>query len=831
MRYQDIIESLTAKWQKSWKEAGLYKTSLVSGAPKFYCLDFFPYPSGAGLSVGHLRNYVPSDVISRFRKMKGYSVLHPMGWDAFGFPAENFAIQQGIHPALTTRQNIANYKRQMMLVELSYDWEKELSSVDPAYYKWTQWFFLLLYKRGLAYQSEGAQWWCPECKSVLANEQVENGRCWRHTEVEVTKKTLKQWYFKITDYSEALLEDLSLIDWPEHIKKMQENWIGKSYGCEAQFRAKNPETGQEFDFPIFTTRIDTVFGVTYMVMAPEHSLVKDLITEKQRTAVHDYIEASKKKSDIDRLSLEKEKTGVFTGSYALNPLNGQEIPIWIADYVILGYGTGTVMAVPAHDTRDFAFARKYNLPVRVVISADGQEHTLDEAFTSEGLLINSGQFNGLNSNEAIDKITDWLSSKGLGQGKVNYKIRDWLISRQRYWGAPVPIIHCPSCGTVPVPEEDLPVLLPELDNFNPPGTGESPLSRCHDFVSVPCPSCGQPARRETDTMDGFACSSWYFLRFPDPSYDQGPFNPELVRHWLPVDLYIGGAEHAVMHLLYARFWVKVMFDAGLINFREPFSKLLNQGMLLGADGVKMSKSRGNVVTPDAVVQKYGPDITRLFVLFLGSFEQEVAWDDKAISGIQRFLNRFWEIISEFPGPDETAAADLIGHEIYQKVLYELHYTIKKVTDDIESFSFNTAIAQLMTMTNLMSQACAIQGFSDTPLWANCIRSMLVLLAPLAPFISEELWSRTGRYAMHGSVHLQPWPAYEESALVRETILYPIQINGKIRDRITVSADISDDEIKQQVLSCDRVQKYIENADITKFIIVPKRLISIAVKQK
>ncbi|MBN2383027.1 leucine--tRNA ligase [bacterium] len=830
-RYQDIFRDITEKWQARWQAAQLYKTVVDDTRPKFYCLDFFPYPSGAGLSVGHLRNYVPSDVVSRVKKMQGYSVLHPMGWDAFGFPAENYAIQQGVHPAKTTRRNIDNYKRQMSLVELSYDWDKEISSVDPAYYRWTQWFFLLLYNRGLAYQAEGAQWWCPECKSVLANEQVENGRCWRHPDVIVTKKTLKQWFFKITEYSDALLDDLQLIDWPDHIKKMQENWIGKSYGCEALFRAANPETGKEYDFPIFTTRIDTVFGVTYMVIAPEHPLVGELTTEGQRQQVRHYVESSKSKSEIDRLSLEKEKTGVFTGSYAINPLTNEQIPIWIADYVLVGYGTGIVMAVPAHDTRDYAFARKYELPVRVVISSDGQVNELDQAYTEPGIMVNSGMFDGLSSPEAIGKITDWLAERHLGRRQVNYKIRDWLISRQRYWGAPVPIIHCERCGTVPVPEHELPVLLPDLDNFSPTGTGESPLGRCRDFVQTTCPSCGGPARRETDTMDGFACSSWYFLRFPDPSYTLGPFNPGLIKYWLPVDLYIGGAEHAVMHLLYARFWVKVMFDAGLVQFKEPFAKLRNQGMLLGEDGFKMSKSRGNVVTPDVVVDKYGPDSVRLYVLFLGSFEQDVAWDEKAISGIQRFLNRFWEIVLEFPGCPGSEQQDMTEHELFGTLNYELNYTIKKVTDDFEAFAFNTAIAQLMTLLNTMSQASTVPGFGNTPLWSHTLETMLVLLAPMAPFICEELWERTGRSARLGSVHKQKWPVHDAAALVRETVLYPVQVNGKIRDRITVPADISEEKLKELVLASERIQKHLDNGEIVKFIVVPRRLISIAVKMR
>lgn len=830
-KFRDIFKTLVPKWRKRWEEIGLYKTETDKTKPKFYCLEFFPYPSGSGLSVGHLRNYVPSDLYSRVKKMQGYNVLHPMGWDAFGFPAENYALLQGVHPAITTRENINNYKRQMMLAELSYDWDKEICSVDPEYYKWTQWFFLLLFKRGLAYQSEGMQWWCPSCKSVLANEQVENGHCWRHKDVEVTKKALKQWYFKITDYADELLDDLKTIDWPESIKKMQENWIGKSYGCEALFQAVNPETEKKYDFPIFTTRIDTVFGVTYMVIAPEQSLVKELTTSSQLKAVTEYVEKSKKKSDIDRLSLEKEKTGVFTGSYAINPANNEKIPIWIADYVILSYGTGIVMAVPAHDTRDFAFAQKYNLPVRMVISPAGEEIELNDAYTEPGRMINSGKFNGLYSSEAIEKITDWLIEQNLGKRRTNYKIRDWLISRQRYWGAPIPIIHCSKCGIVPVPDEDLPVLLPQLDDFRPTGNGESPLASVSEFVNATCPNCGGPAKRETDTMDGFACSSWYFLRYPDSKNDKKAFSAESARYWQPVDLYVGGAEHAVMHLLYARFWVKVMHDAGLVDFKEPFLKLRSQGMILGLDGLKMSKSLGNVVTPDSVVEHYGTDVVRLYILFLGSFELDVAWNEKAISGVQRFLNKIWDIAISYPGIEDKQSDELSSiSENYKKLQYNLNFTIKKVSEDIEKFSFNTAIAQLMTLSNIMTEVLLVEPeIIHSSLWKQTISDLLKLLAPMTPFITEELWERTGRFKESGTIHLQSWPSYDEKFLILKKVLYPVQINGKIREKLTVDIDISDDELEKLVFDSPKVQKYVSGKKIKKFIIVPKRLISIAVR--
>jgi leucyl-tRNA synthetase len=623
------FNAVQQKWQPEWRKMGLYKTSDDRSKQKFYCLDFFPYPSGNGLSVGHLRNYVPTDVISRMKRMQGFNVLHPMGWDAFGLPAENFAIKMGVHPAETTAKNAANYRRQLTLAECSYDWDREINSTDPDYYKWTQWFFLLLHKRGLAYKATGAQWWCPDCRTILANEQVEQGLCWR-CESPVEKKDLNQWFFRITDYADRLIDDLKTVDWPERIKKMQENWIGKSIGAEANFKGIDPVDGKEYDIPIFTTRVDTIFGVTFMTLAPEHPLVEKLTHPDNKQTVENYIAESRKKSEIDRLSTEKEKTGVNLGSYAINPFNGEKVPIFIGDYVLYGYGTGAVMAVPAHDERDFAFAKKYDLPIKEVITPDGKaQGELTSAYTDYGVLINSGQFDGLTSEAAIEKMIDWLAGSKLGFKRVNYKLRDWLISRQRYWGAPIPIIHCDSCGEVPVPAEQLPVKLPEIKEFKPGSDGKSPLAFIEEWVNTTCPKCGKVAKRETDTMDGFACSSWYFLRFVNPKLDSAPFDAEDGKYWLPVDLYVGGAEHAVMHLLYARFWTKVMQDEGLVPFSEPFMKLRNQGMMLAADGSKMSKSKGNVITPDEMVEKYGADALRAFILFLGTFELEVSWSDEA----------------------------------------------------------------------------------------------------------------------------------------------------------------------------------------------------------
>lgn len=814
-------QAVQAKWQPIWREMGLYKTTEDRSRPKFYCLDFFPYPSGNGLSVGHLRNYVPTDIISRVKRMQGFSVLHPMGWDAFGLPAENFAIKMGVHPAITTEKNAANYRRQLSLVECSYDWDREINSTDPDYYRWTQWFFLLLHKRGLAYKSTGAQWWCPECRTILANEQVEQGLCWR-CESQVEKKDLNQWFFKITDYADRLIDDLKTVDWPDRIKKMQENWIGKSIGAEVNFKGINPVSGEEHNIPIFTTRVDTIFGVTFMTLAPEHPLVEKLTHPSQKAEVEAYISDSRKKSEIDRLSTEKEKNGVNLGSFAINPFNGEKVPVFIGDYVLYGYGTGAVMAVPAHDDRDFAFAKKYSLPIKEVITPAGSPQSeLTQAFTDYGILINSGQFNKLTSEQAKEKMIAWLDANKLGSGRVNYKLRDWLISRQRYWGAPVPIIHCDCCGEVPVPEEQLPVKLPDVKEFKPGSDGKSPLASIEEWVKTTCPKCGKPARRETDTMDGFACSSWYFLRFISPKLKTAPFDKENGNFWLPVDLYVGGAEHAVMHLLYARFWTKVMYDAGLVPFIEPFTKLRNQGMMLAADGTKMSKSKNNVITPDEIVEKYGVDTLRAFILFLGTFELEVSWSDEGVRGMSRFINRVFELISENPGGNGKAE----GKEA-EDLNRIMHRTIKAVSSDIENFSFNTAIARLMELTNAMIDASKKTQLPSTTLWREVVQTMLKLLAPITPFLAEELWQTTGET---GSVHQQKWPTFDEKALVESTVVFPVQVNGKLRDQIELPADVDEAGARKAAEASDKVQKYIEGTQIVKFIFVPKRMISFVVK--
>jgi len=631
-------QEIEARWQRVWRERDAYRTPDTSDRPKFYCLDFFPYPSGDGLSVGHCRNYVPTDVVSRFQRMRGFNVLHPMGWDAFGLPAENYAIKMGVSPRVTTERNIANYHRQMDLIGLSFDWSREITSCYPDYYRWTQWFFLLMYERGLAYRGTGQQWWCPVDKTILANEQVEQGRCWRCGS-EVTKVDLEQWYFRITDYAQRLLDDLATIDWPEKIKLMQTNWIGRSEGAEVEFALP----GRSDTLTVFTTRPDTLYGATYMVLAPEHPLVGELTSAERRAAVAAYQDEARRESEIERLSTEKDKTGVFTGAYAVNPVNGEQIPIWISDYVLMGYGTGAIMAVPAHDERDFAFATRFGLPITEVIAPPtGAQGTLSEAYTGDGVMVNSGQFDGLAApGAAFAAIVARLAERGEARPKVNFKLRDWLLSRQRYWGVPIPIVYCDACGIVPVPAEQLPVLLPELEDYEPTDDARSPLARDPDFVATTCPRCGGPARRETDTMDTFVCSSWYQFRYPSPHDDIAAFDRDAVGYWLPVDLYVGGAEHAVMHLLYSRFFCKVLNDAGYVGFSEPYATLRNQGMILAEDGTKMSKSKGNVVTPDSVVERYGADSLRLYELFIAPFEQSVAWNDRGVQGCLRFLTRFW----------------------------------------------------------------------------------------------------------------------------------------------------------------------------------------------
>jgi leucyl-tRNA synthetase len=813
-----------ARWQKQWADRALYRTPEADDRATFYCLDFFPYPSGAGLSVGHCRNYVPTDVISRYHRMKGEAVLHPMGWDAFGLPAENEAIDKSVHPRESTRSYAANYRRQMDLIGASYDWEREISSSHPAYYRWTQWIFLLLHKRGLAYQAISPVNWCESCQTTLANEEVEQGDCWRCHE-PVVRRDLEQWFFRITEYADELLAETDNLDWPEHILAMQRNWIGRSEGVEFSM-AVDGHPGASFR--VFTTRPDTVYGMTFAVLAPEHALVERIATPNNQPAIQAYVERARRLTELERLSAERACDGVFTGAYAINPVNGRSVPIYVADYVLMSYGTGAIMAVPAHDQRDYEFAQRYGLPVvEVIHAADGEPGDAatglaDRAYEGEGMMVNSAPFDGEPSTKAWYGIARMMEEAGYGNRTVQYRMRDWLISRQRYWGVPIPIIHCQRCGVVPVPEEELPVLLPHMPDYLPRGDGRSPLANLPSFVRVSCPACGEPARRETDTMGGFACSSWYFLRFPDRDYERGPFNPKAVQRWLPVDLYVGGAEHAVMHLLYARFWTKVLADAGLIDFREPFPRLASQGILHAADGKRMSKSRGNVVTPDDVIARYGADILRIHLLFMAPFDRNVVWDEEGIIGAERFLQRVWRLCQADGKQLEGRVRSGSGEGLRRAT----HKTIRRVTEDVEAYKFNTALAAMMEFANtLWTNWEDLGSGQDPPLPAfhEATGVLIRLLAPFAPHIAEELWERQGG---EFSVHQQPWPTYDPALTVDETVTLVIQVNGKVRDRIAVPAGITDDDARQRALESERVQHLLDGKQPRKMIVVPGRLVNI-----
>jgi leucyl-tRNA synthetase len=803
-------KSIEPRWQAEWERSGIFLTPSDRSRPKFYLLEMFPYPSGEGLSVGHLHNYVPSDVTGRFRRMTGYNVLHAMGWDAFGLPAENDALLKKLHPRDTVPRYAANFKRQLKLAGCAYDWTREINSSTPEYYKWTQWFFLLLHKRGLAYRAIGSQWWCDKCLSILANEQVIDGCCWRHTDTPVTKKELEQWYFKITAYADRLLEDLDTIDWPERIKLMQRNWIGRSEGAELAF----PVTGHPGEsVKFFTTRPDTVFGVSFMVLAPEHPLVAPITTAGQRAEIEGYVAQARRQSEIERLSTVKEKTGVFTGAYAHNVFTGEDIPIWIADYVLMTYGTGAIMAAPGEDQRDFEFATKYGLPIpRVTAPADGGEPPADRAFGDHGVTVNSGFLTGKPTDEAVRMVCRYAEEKGLGRATVSYRMRDWLISRQRYWGCPIPIIYCKGeCGIVPVPEDQLPVLLPDIANYQPSGTGRSPLANVPEFVNTTCPRCGGPAERETDTMDGFACSSWYFLRFASPHETAVPFDREAVDYWLPVDLYIGGAEHAVMHLLYARMWTKVMFDAGLINFKEPFPALRNQGMIWAEDGQKMSKSKGNVVTPDAMVEKYGADALRLWELFMGPFEEPTNWNEEGVVGMARYLSRVWNLVRRYVEAGSPQGAP--GEQTLRKT----HQAIRTATDHVERLRFNTALATLMDEINYLAR------LEPEAIGRAAIESYVLMLAPMAPHITEELWRALGH---QDSVHLQSWPGFDPALARDEVVTVVVQVNGKVRDKLEVAADSAEDQVRELAFSSEAVKRHLDGKTPRKVIYVPNKLLSI-----
>lgn len=967
-------KDIEPKWQQVWEDSKIYQASEDMTRPKKYVLEYFPYPSGATMHVGHVRNYTIGDAIARYNRMSGYNVLHPMGWDAFGLPAENYAIKNKVSPRKAIDENTARFKQQLIQMGFSYDWSREIDSTTPDYYRWTQWFFLLLHKKGLAYQQESPQWWCDTDKTVLANEQVEAGKCWRCGN-QVEKKLLKQWFFKITDYADRLLDDLDDLDWSDAIKSMQRNWIGRSKGASIKFKVESEKLKV---IEVFTTRPDTLFGATFMVLAPEHPLVESITSADQKLSVEKYIKATQAKTEVERQETDRDKTGVFTGAYAINPINNAKIPVWISDYVLAGYGTGAIMAVPAHDERDYQFAKTFDLPIVPVIAEQfihkendvnvneasdrpsayaithnpkndtycllkwSKEHTrnglewpgggLDEGesitdgavrefteetgysdvsvkavlpaavafyyvsifgsehrravkyivelelnsekhtgivgtetyekdnykvewltknelmarlsemnpdfaaitdrvfnepvYHGEGVLIDSGDYNNLSTSDAREKIVADLETKELGSEVTNYKMRDWLISRQRYWGAPIPIIHCPKDGAVAVPEDQLPVVLPEIESYEPSGDGHSPLANVPEFVNTTCPKCGGPAERETDTMDGFACSSWYFLRFADPNNDKAPFDRALADKWLPVDDYIGGAEHAVMHLLYARFWTKVMYDDGLINFQEPFKTLRNQGMILAPDGNKMSKSKNNTIEPGILIdQGYGADSVRIMELFIGPWNQSAAWSVEGMGGAYRFLNRVWTLTQEFLSHPEKSEGSVDSSAKPQNdILRAMHRTTKKVSEDLQSLSFNTAIAAEMETVNELYLIKAKDNYQSKE-WRWAIETLLQLLAPFAPHIAEELWQQLGH---EESIHTSQWPSHDDQYLAQDSLTIAIQVNGKLRGEISIPAVADEQTIVETAKANAKVQVYIAGKELRRTIYVPGKLVNFVV---
>ena len=805
------FKDIEKKWQKYWEEKEIFNVD-VSSVPeekKYYSLVMFPYPS-AELHVGHARNYVIGDAVSRYKRMRGYSVLSPMGWDAFGLPAENAAIKRGIHPRDWTLKNIARIKEQLKSWGIGYDWEREITTCLPDYYKWTQWLFLQFYKKGLAYKKKAAVNWCPSCNTVLANEQVIEGKCERCSTL-VEQRELEQWFFKITDYAERLLRDIDrLVEWPERVKTMQRNWIGKSEGVEIEF----PLEGSDIKIRCFTTRIDTIFGVTYVVIAPDYQYIDKILELSPRADdIRAFNNEVLRERHIDRGSV-AEKKGIDTGLCVINPVNGERVPLWIGNYVVTEYGTGAVMAVPAHDQRDWEFAKRHNLRIIEVIH-NNQANLDDCAWEDEGIMINSGQFNGLDSEEAKQRIADWIEENGWGRRKVNYRLRDWLISRQRYWGAPIPIIYCDKCGIVPVPEEDLPVILPDVKEFRP--TGESPLTYVEEFLYTSCPACGAKAKRETDTMDTFVDSSWYFLRYISPRDEDKAFDSALVNKWLPVDQYIGGVEHAILHLMYSRFFTKVLYDMGLLSFDEPFARLFTQGMIV-KDGAKMSKSKGNVVSPDSLIDRYGADTMRLYILFIGPPDKDAEWNDRAVEGIWRFLNRVWNLIDIYNNLPEEGQDDA-----NRAVLKKVHSTIKKVTRDMEvDFHFNTAVSSIMELVNTLYEYRTREVGRDV--FRTALRNMILLLYPFVPHISEEMWRRLGEKEALDS---HPWPEYDEAYLKEDVVEYVIQVNGKVRGRIKSAANADKEALEEAAK--EEVNRYIDGKTIDRIIIVPKKLVNIVVK--
>ena len=810
--------AIDKKWQDKWAESGLYKFDPNKEGEKLYVLEMFSYPSGSQLHAGHWFNYGPVDSWARFKRMQGYNVFQPMGFDAFGLPAENFAIKTGIHPQDSTIKNIAKMEEQLKAMGAMFNWDNEVVTCSPEYYKWTQWLFLKLYEKGLAYRKKAPVNWCPSCQTVLANEQVVDGACERCS-TEVTKKDLTQWFFKITDYADELLDKLDGLDWPEKTVAMQKHWIGRSTGSQVNFKVKD----RDLNFDVFTTRVDTLCGVSYVVLAPENPLVDEIVSAEQKEAVENYKEEAKKQSDIERQSISREKTGVFTGAYAIHPLTGKEVPIWVGDYVLATYGTGAVMAVPAHDERDFAFAEKFNLPINRVIEAkDGSETTLP--FCEHGILVNSGEFDGLTTAEAKEKIVEKLASMGLGEKKVNFRLRDWLVSRQRYWGAPIPVVYCDECGIVPVPESQLPVELPYDVEFAP--DGKSPLAKSESFVNTTCPHCGKPAKRETDTLDTFVCSSWYYLRYPDNKNTEAPFNPELINKMLPVDKYVGGPEHACMHLLYARFITKALRDMGYLNFDEPFTSLTHQGLILGPDGLKMSKSKGNTISPDDYIKEYGADVFRMYLMFGFAYTEGGAWSDDGIKSVNRFVERIERIIDTAreaisKGENNKTTMDKAEKELN----YWRHNTIKSVTDDTDKLQFNTAIARMMEFINALSKYTQEKEMNLYFL-KDVVSDYLRLLAPFAPHFSEEQWSLLGNSY---SIFNEAWPKFDPKALVKDEVEIAIQVNGKIKNKIMVSSDLDEEGIKAAALADEKIIASTEGKTVVKVIVIKGRLVNIVVK--
>ncbi|MFL0249678.1 leucine--tRNA ligase [Clostridium neuense] len=802
------------KWQKKWEETKLYKFDEKSLAKKLYVLEMFSYPSGAKLHAGHWFNYGPVDSWARFKKMQGYNIFQPMGFDAFGLPAENYAIKTGIHPKDSTLKNIDTMEKQLKAMGAMFDWDHEVITCMPDYYKWTQWLFLKLYEKGLAYRKKAPVNWCPSCNTVLANEQVVDGCCER-CGTEVTKKDLTQWFFKITDYADELLEKLDTLDWPEKTKAMQRHWIGKSKGAEVTFKICDSDK----TFDVFTTRVDTLCGVTYVVFAPESPLANELTKPEFKKAVEEYKNQSQKQSEIERQSLTREKTGVFTGSYAINPINGKKVPIWIADYVIYSYGTGAVMAVPSHDERDFAFATKYDLPIIRVVEG-GEELP----YTGYGKLVNSGEFNGLKGNEAKEAIVAKLSKENLGRWKVNYRLRDWLVSRQRYWGAPIPVVYCDKCGIVPVPEEQLPVELPYNVEFAP--DGKSPLSKSEEFTNTTCPKCGGHAKREVDTLDTFVCSSWYYLRYADNKNSDKAFDKEIINKMLPVDKYVGGPEHACMHLLYARFMTKALRDMGYLNFDEPFLSLRHQGLILGPDGQKMSKSKGNTISPDDCIKEFGSDVFRMYLMFGFDYAEGGAWSDDGIKSIAKFVDRIDRIVSSYKEEINNSSNSRSDFGSDEKELnYTRNHSIKSITNDMDKFQFNTCIARMMEFSNALSKYLNTKN-KNLSLLKDSMVDFIRLLAPFAPHFSEELWSNIG---MGYSVFNQKWPEFDEAALVKDEVEIAIQVNGKIKARITIPSNLSDEEIKAASLNNETIKAAAEGKNIVKVIVIKGRLVNIVVK--